>query len=104
MFKKFSFKGNEIFSGYRINVNETLNSVYITKKIDRQLFTKKTEASQYVYVLTSPSANFEVSFNQAFHYTCMNAGESDTRPPLAVTPIFVKTIVLLFPHGIIKEL
>ena len=35
--------------------------------------------------------------------TSMKAGESDTtQPSLAVTPISVKTIVLLFPHGQIK--
>ena len=44
-------------------------------------------------------SNFERSF-QPFLIS-MKAGESDTtQPSLAVTPIFVKTIVLLFPHGI----
>ena len=50
-------------------------------------------------MLTGPYANFEASFKHFL--TSMKAGESDTtHTSLAVTPIFVKTIVLLFPHGI----
>ena len=44
-------------------------SVFITEKIDRQVFSRKTEASHLedsthgiVYILSSPYANFEASF------------------------------------------
>ena len=50
-------------------------------------------------MLTGPYANFEASFKHLL--TSMKAGESDTtRLSSAVTLIFVKTIVLLFPHEI----
>ena len=81
-------------------------SVFLTEKNDRQvpyIFSKKTEISRLddsiygvVYILTSPYANFEASFKPIL--TSMKAGKSDaTQPFLAVMPIFVKTIVLLFP-------
>ena len=83
-------------------VYETLHFRFYNRK---KLTVKKTEASHLedstcgdVYILTSPYANFEASFK--LFLTSMKAGESDaTQPFLVVTPIFVKTIVLLFPKN-----
>ena len=52
------------------------------------------ELSTYSQV---PYANFEASVKPFL--TSMKAGEFDTtQPSSVVTPIFVKTIILLFPH------
>ena len=71
---------------------------------NHQVFSKKTEATHLedstcgiVYILSGLYANFKASFKPLL--TFMKVGESDaTQLFLAVTPIFVKTIVLLFPH------
>ena len=87
-------------------VNGIWNTKFPQKKIDSQVFTKETDASHLldstcgvVYILTSPYANFEASFKPFLR--SMEPGECDTTLlSLAVMPTFVKTIVLLFPHGI----